>query len=107
MEQTRAKSCANYASIVPAGKVYQRCSGCQQASYCSRDCQKEHWRQHKHYCREQQHARETSANTKTTGDHDDEDEADDCIAYEELRPLSFLSDPFPGLNLSIDGFQWL
>jgi hypothetical protein len=40
----------------------------------------------------------------TTGNHDDDDEDDDCIAYEELRPLSFLrSDPFPGLNLSVDG----
>jgi hypothetical protein len=87
MEQTQANSCANCASIAPAGKIYQRCAGCKQASYCSRDCQKEHWTQHKQGCklqqRQQQNAPVTSAQTTASGNHDDENEDDEDDSDDE------------------------
>ena len=103
MEQPQVISCANCASTAPVGKPYQRCAGCKQASYCSKDCQKEHWKQHKRTCKQQQSAPAASAYTTATGDHDDGDD-DDWYAQRELTPLAFLQDePFPGLNLSIHG----
>ncbi|KAG9943228.1 hypothetical protein KCU85_g8825, partial [Aureobasidium melanogenum] len=63
-------SCANCASVAPAGSPYQRCAGCKQAFYCSKDCQKTHWKQHKAFCRQeqQQDQQQTSAPSYTTGD---------------------------------------
>ena len=74
MEQSQINACAKCASIPPAGQTFQRCDGCKQASYCSQNCQKEHWKQHRQLCRQQKNA------------------------------LAFLQgEPFTGLYLSIDG----
>mmetsp|Transcript_13465 Transcript_13465/g.23896 ORF Transcript_13465/g.23896 Transcript_13465/m.23896 type:complete len:558 (+) Transcript_13465:22-1695(+) len=42
-------------------KLYcsQRCSGCGEARYCSRDCQKSHWPTHKGKCKEIRNQRQT------------------------------------------------
>lgn len=29
----------------------QRCGGCKETFYCSKECQKTHWKQHKYDCR--------------------------------------------------------
>ncbi|KAJ0174416.1 hypothetical protein K1T71_009524 [Dendrolimus kikuchii] len=36
--------------IVCLSPAIQKCSGCQLVHYCSKDHQKEHWKQHKHQC---------------------------------------------------------
>lgn len=63
-------SCANCAFVAPAGSPYQRCAGCKQASRCSEDCQKMHWKQHKTFCKQQQQQYQqwTTAPSDTTGD---------------------------------------
>ena len=35
-----------------ADTMKKKCSGCFNAMYCSSACQKEHWKEHKHLCRE-------------------------------------------------------
>lgn len=40
--------CANCGSVGPT----KRCSRCQSASYCSKDCQRQHWKSHKSVCNE-------------------------------------------------------
>lgn len=42
-----ARSC-DHCSKIEIG--HQRCSRCQYASYCSRDCQRNDWRRHKQWC---------------------------------------------------------
>ncbi len=38
--------------IIPGERQFLRCGGCRSAAYCSRECQKQHWRGgHKHQCR--------------------------------------------------------
>lgn len=36
-----------YICLAPSS---QKCSGCQAVHYCSREHQKQHWKQHKHQC---------------------------------------------------------
>ena len=36
--------------IVCATPTEHKCSSCHQVHYCSRDHQKQHWKQHKHHC---------------------------------------------------------
>lgn len=38
------------ACIVCLSPAIQKCSGCQLVHYCSKDHQKEHWKEHKHQC---------------------------------------------------------
>ncbi|KAG9569937.1 hypothetical protein KCU71_g1778, partial [Aureobasidium melanogenum] len=104
-------SCANCASVALAGSPYQRCAGCKQVSYCSKDCQKMHWKHHKTFCKQQQQQQHTSAPSNATinprgSDHGtgNDDNGGQTIASAPSRPLTFLrTPPFPGLNLSIDG----
>ncbi|THZ31339.1 zf-MYND-domain-containing protein [Aureobasidium pullulans] len=109
-------SCANCGSAAPAGSTLKRCGGCTQASYCSRDCQKTHWKWHKPFCKQQQQKQQAEEEDEEEDEQQEEDEDDyseDDYDYDEdedeaeedpRRPLTFLSAaPFPGLNLSIDG----
>ncbi|KAH0043578.1 hypothetical protein KCU78_g558, partial [Aureobasidium melanogenum] len=104
-------SCANCASVALAGSPYQRCAGCKQVSYCSKGCQKMHWKHHKTFCKQQQQQQHTSAPSSATinprgSDHGtgNDDNGGQTIASAPSRLLTFLrTPPFPGLNLSIDG----
>lgn len=33
------------------GADLSNCAGCKKARYCSKDCQKQHWKDHKLYCK--------------------------------------------------------
>ena len=41
---------------------HRRCSACNQAHYCSIDCQKAHWKEHKKFCRERAKANKARGN---------------------------------------------
>jgi hypothetical protein len=50
-----SSSCSNMARLTAAQLAGDRgmlCSACKAASYCSRDCQLEHWKQHKKLCKQ-------------------------------------------------------
>ena len=40
--------CANCGTKPPAGKKFSVCSACKATLYCTKSCQKEHWRIHKY-----------------------------------------------------------
>ena len=49
---TAMPACANCNKVQDSGEVtLQRCSGCRAAYYCSKDCQKADWKNHKKTCR--------------------------------------------------------
>ena len=49
-EQAQCSNCA----VISCKHAILRCSQCRQIRYCSRDCQNQHWNQHKDWC--MQHA---------------------------------------------------
>ena len=47
------KICCNYnkqGATAGPQKSLMVCSNCKKAYYCSRECQREDWKSHKHYC---------------------------------------------------------
>ena len=55
--------CSNCEQVQPAGKRFHSCTGCKVVVYCSKACQKQHWKSgHKTFCKEsRQWASEESA----------------------------------------------
>jgi hypothetical protein len=51
----KTRCCCNSKCSLPDSKVERNktlyCSGCNQVCYCSRECQKADWKEHKEYCR--------------------------------------------------------
>lgn len=43
--------CAYCHKQKPADSSFWKCSGCMIVQYCSKDCQTNHWKQHKHICK--------------------------------------------------------
>lgn len=50
--QTQLSSCAKCNKNPELKKSFDRCSACKQVSYCSRDCQKADWKEHKVVCKQ-------------------------------------------------------
>ena len=42
--------CANCAILEPAGVKFSKCARCEAVAYCSRECQRQHWKTHKVSC---------------------------------------------------------
>jgi hypothetical protein len=59
-EQKKCVSCGKDESQVTV--PLKRCAKCQQSSYCSRDCQKADWKNHKKVCGKQPKAGQVSSN---------------------------------------------
>ena len=52
VDGTSVPTCANCSKVHEVnGTSLQRCSGCRATYYCSKDCQKADWKQHKTACR--------------------------------------------------------
>ncbi len=49
-KSSKSHCCVKCQKIEQCGKPFARCSGCQLVRYCSRDCQKQHWKEHKALC---------------------------------------------------------
>ncbi|KAF7343335.1 MYND-type domain-containing protein [Mycena venus] len=47
----KAYVCSNCSSIAPTNMVLKLCATCKLTRYCSKECQKIHWKQHKFSCR--------------------------------------------------------
>ena len=46
------ETCAS-CMIKNEGESFRKCGGCGYARYCSRECQKKHWKEHKTYCKDE------------------------------------------------------
>merc|ERR1739848_318675 len=44
----------------PPGSKFSRCSSCQSVRYCSRECQKKHWKTHKVDCKKKRAAKDAT-----------------------------------------------
>ena len=49
-KSSKSHYCVKCQKIEQCGKPFARCSGCQLVRYCSKDCQKQHWKEHKALC---------------------------------------------------------
>lgn len=45
------RRCSHCRVVEEKAKAYRRCSACRRVAYCSRECQKNHWKAHKAACR--------------------------------------------------------
>ncbi|KAH8588984.1 hypothetical protein B0O99DRAFT_600355 [Bisporella sp. PMI_857] len=59
--------CSACPSTEAESKPFKPCSKCQSEAYCSRDCQKSHWKTHKKVCPERAQAWAQTANLKMGG----------------------------------------
>lgn len=50
-EETAARSCSSCGTERGSAEQLALCAGCKTARYCSRGCQKQHWKDHKLYCK--------------------------------------------------------
>eukprot|EP00823_Brevimastigomonas_motovehiculus_P008204 TRINITY_DN7487_c0_g1_i1.p2 TRINITY_DN7487_c0_g1~~TRINITY_DN7487_c0_g1_i1.p2 ORF type:complete len:181 (+),score=35.24 TRINITY_DN7487_c0_g1_i1:88-630(+) len=49
--EIKHKICANCKKGPPTGTKLKVCSGCSEVAYCSRECQRAHWSEHKLVCK--------------------------------------------------------
>ena len=50
-QQAKAILACAFCGTQPGKKKFQKCKVCHGVSYCSRDCQKAHWSEHKKSCK--------------------------------------------------------
>ena len=56
------------------GKKLMKCSGCGDACYCSKTCQRSHWKDHKKFCGRVQKMQNTSGKEKLVNFHNENDD---------------------------------